>query len=124
MRITSTGGHPAVLVMLLALSCPDSATAGGAAPVGQSYPVRPYAVTEERQPCSDFTLLRRPYFGDTHVHTAWSFDASSQDTRNKPPQAYAFARGERGSGRRDQASGSDPRPPRAGRGRAYEGRPR
>ncbi len=55
----------------------------------------PYAIAEERQPCTDFTELRRPFFGDTHVHTGWSFDASSQDTRNKPAQAYGFARGER-----------------------------
>jgi hypothetical protein len=54
---------------------------------------RPYIMTEEREPCADFSPLRRPFFGDTHVHTAWSFDASSQDTRNKPPEAYAFARG-------------------------------
>jgi len=56
---------------------------------------RPFAVTEEREPCRNYTPLRRPFFGDTHVHTRWSFDASSQDTRNGPPQAYAFARGAR-----------------------------
>lgn len=57
--------------------------------------IAPYAVTEKRQPCAQYTATRRPFFGDTHVHTAWSFDASSQDTRNKPPQAYSFARGAR-----------------------------
>lgn len=56
---------------------------------------RPYAVTEHREPCTDYEPLRRPHFGDTHVHTAWSFDASSQDTRNKPADAYAFAKGAR-----------------------------
>lgn len=56
---------------------------------------RPYSLTEEREPCADFTPLRRPFFGDTHVHTALSFDASSQDTRNRPPEAYAFAKGAR-----------------------------
>jgi uncharacterized protein DUF3604 len=54
---------------------------------------RPYQVTEQRQPCSNFDALRRPHFGDTHVHTAWSFDANSQDTRNKPEDAYKFAKG-------------------------------
>ena len=48
-----------------------------------------------REPCADYSALRRPFFGDTHVHTALSFDASSQDTRNRPPQAYDFARGAR-----------------------------
>ena len=56
---------------------------------------RPYSLSEEREPCADYAVLRRPFFGDTHVHTALSFDASSQDTRNKPPQAYAFAKGAR-----------------------------
>ena len=50
--------------------------------------------TEEREPCSDYEPLRRPHYGDLHVHTAWSFDASTQDTRNKPIDAYRFAMGE------------------------------
>ena len=52
---------------------------------------RPYEITEVREPCADYEPLRRPHFGDTHVHTAWSFDASTQDTRNKPIDAYNFA---------------------------------
>ena len=55
----------------------------------------PYTITEEREPCSDYEPLRRPHFGDTHVHTAWSFDASSQNTRNTPVDAYNFAKGGR-----------------------------
>jgi len=50
--------------------------------------------TEQREPCADHAPLRRPHFGDLHVHTAWSFDASAQDTRNTPTDAYAFARGD------------------------------
>jgi hypothetical protein len=53
----------------------------------------PFTRTEEREPCSNYTPLRRPHFGDLHVHTAWSFDANSQDTRNKPADAYRFAQG-------------------------------
>ena len=45
-------------------------------------------------PCLDRDPLRRPFFGDTHVHTAFSFDASAQDTRNTPRDAYRFAKGE------------------------------
>ncbi len=37
---------------------------------------------------------RRAYFGDTHIHTRWSLDASTQGTRTTPDQAYKFARGE------------------------------
>ena len=55
---------------------------------------RPYPITEEREACAEYAPLRRPLFGDTHVHTAFSFDASIQDTRNTPRDAYRFARGE------------------------------
>jgi hypothetical protein len=50
--------------------------------------------TEQRAPCAEHDPLRRPFFGDTHVHTALSFDAMAQGTRNGPAEAYAFARGE------------------------------
>jgi hypothetical protein len=49
--------------------------------------------SEEREPCADYTPERRAFFGDFHVHTAWSFDASTQDTRNMPADAYRFAKG-------------------------------
>ena len=55
---------------------------------------RPYAVTETREECAEYTPLRRPFFGDTHVHTARSQDASTQDTRVTPAEAYRFAKGE------------------------------
>ena len=44
--------------------------------------------------CENFDPLRRPFFGDLHVHTRHSLDASTQGTRTSPRQAYAFARGE------------------------------
>ncbi len=55
----------------------------------------PFEVTEEREPCASRDPLRRPFFGDTHVHTTYSFDANSQDTRNTPRDAYRFAKGEK-----------------------------
>ena len=56
---------------------------------------RPYAVTEKREPCSHYDALKQPLFGDTHVHTALSFDANGQNTLNRPADAYRFAMGER-----------------------------
>ncbi|MDD9853929.1 MAG: DUF3604 domain-containing protein [Deltaproteobacteria bacterium] len=53
------------------------------------------APAAERAACASSDPLRRPFFGDTHVHTAFSFDASSQDTRNTPRDAYRFAKGQR-----------------------------
>ena len=55
---------------------------------------RAFERTERRAPCADFEPLRRPFFGDTHVHTALSFDAAGQGTRAGPREAYRFARGE------------------------------
>ncbi|MBW2272062.1 MAG: DUF3604 domain-containing protein [Deltaproteobacteria bacterium] len=52
-------------------------------------------MTEKRERCADYDHLRRPFFGDTHVHTTYSFDANAQDTRNTPRDAYRFAKGEK-----------------------------
>ncbi len=66
--------------------------ASGAA--AQDATTRPYRVTEQREPCAQYETTRRPFFGDTHVHTTHSQDASTQDTRVTPADAYRFAKGE------------------------------
>lgn len=57
-------------------------------------PAAAFERTEERADCASHEALRRPFFGDLHVHTAFSFDAWGQGTRNTPRDAYRFARGE------------------------------
>jgi hypothetical protein len=55
---------------------------------------KPYERTEQRDDCDNYNPLRAPFFGDTHVHTRYSLDASTQGTRTRPIEAYQFAMGQ------------------------------
>jgi hypothetical protein len=58
-------------------------------------PKPPFETTEERPRCAHYTATRQPFFGELHVHTQYSADAASLDTRNTPRDAYRYARGEK-----------------------------
>jgi len=49
--------------------------------------------TESRNPCAVSEPLRRPFFGELHVHTRLSFDAFPWDPPLGPRDAYLFALG-------------------------------
>jgi len=82
-----------VLTILMTLGLIASA---GAQDVGapsreqieKALPKSPYSPYANR----DFPT--RPFFGDTHLHTAFSFDAGAFGARLTPRDAYRFARGE------------------------------
>jgi hypothetical protein len=44
--------------------------------------------------CNDFNIYGNPYFGDTHAHTRYSFDAYIQGSEITPDEAYRYAKGE------------------------------
>ncbi len=90
-RCLSGGSLLVVLLSAQALASTDQGVGVSAQDVS---PARPYALTEERTPCANFAPQRQAFFGDLHVHTALSFDAATQDTRNRPSDAYRFAQGE------------------------------
>lgn len=75
----------ATLLPLLAAGCPD---------VEPPSPQEAPSYTEVREACAERDPLRKAYFGDLHVHTAFSFDAWTYDVRTTPADAYRFARGE------------------------------
>ncbi len=50
--------------------------------------------TEQREACLDRSAIRNAYFGDLHIHTAFSYDARPYGTLVTPADAYRFARGE------------------------------
>lgn len=65
----------------------------GAAGTASAQPVQDWTRTETRDDCVNYDEYRQPFFGDTHVHTAYSADSVLARNRNTPFDAYDFATG-------------------------------
>jgi len=79
------------VLMTLGLIAPAGAQDAGTPSreqIEKALPKPPYSPYANR----DFPT--RPFFGDTHLHTAFSFDAGAFGARLTPRDAYRFARGE------------------------------
>src|SRR5215472_17394698 len=83
----------AVALTTLLFSCGGDDHGTPPPPVTASTYPAPWQRTETREPCDDFAPLRQPYFGDLHVHTRLSADATIYGTKVGPRDAYDFARG-------------------------------
>lgn len=90
MLATPEGGYPR---KLLALGCALVLLWSGL--VSSREAVNAAVTSAARAPCSQTYPLNRAFFGDLHVHTRYSLDASTQGTRTSPAESYRFAKGER-----------------------------
>lgn len=69
------------------------AVVGEASPDQEVAP--PFELTEDRDRCDHYEPLKQPFFGELHLHTSYSMDAVSIDTRVTPADAYRYAAGQR-----------------------------
>jgi len=80
------------LMLALGVTLPSLATAQD---VGTPDPETLQAVTERPySPYAGGAVPNRVYWGDTHLHTAYSMDAGAFGARLGPEDAYRFARGD------------------------------
>jgi hypothetical protein len=59
----------------------------------QSQPTQDWTRTETRDDCTEYSALRSPFFGETHIHTQYSLDSAFVRVRTRPRDAYDFALG-------------------------------
>lgn len=85
----------ALAVTVAALSLPvHAADAPGLAAPDKAAAERAHSARPLYSPYAGRGFPTRPFFGDTHLHTAFSMDAGAFGARLAPSDAYRFARGE------------------------------
>ena len=94
MKTTALATTVASLLATSFVACAaDEATGGDAGTLDKdkaaaAFKKRPYS------PYADRNFPTRPFFGEQHLHTSFSFDAGAFGCRLTPSDAYRFARGE------------------------------
>ena len=84
-------------VASLALTLPAVAQGTAASDVGtldRAAAEKLFSTTRPYSPYAGRNFPTRPLFGDTHLHTSFSFDAGAFGARLGPADAYRFAKGE------------------------------
>ena len=90
--VFSALGRTGLAMAVLLLTQPNeidanpSKTSRALAPSGQPY-------SEDREPCSNRSELRQPFWGELHVHSQLSMDAWLWQVRGTPDEVYGFAQG-------------------------------
>jgi hypothetical protein len=81
------------VIMTLGLSL-SAFSSGGGIVTDDEASLNAAARTEPYSPYAERDFPNLPLWGDTHLHTAISFDAGAFGARLLPPDAYRFAKGE------------------------------
>ena len=89
----TTAAEPSAAVQL---GGPPTGAGTSTADTGEIKPADPNQFYKKPgySPYAGRNYPERPYFGDEHVHTAWSVDAGGSGTTLGPEEATRFARGE------------------------------
>jgi len=84
----------ATLAGLLAVGLALPAVAQDTGTLDKEVAERVHPAKRPYSPYAGRNLPTRPFFGDTHLHTGFSFDAGAFGARLGPKDAYRFAKGE------------------------------
>ena len=83
-RVESQLGHAAMVAassLAAVAGCGSARRPPATPPPAAEFPA-PWQRAEVREPCASFDPLRAPFFGDLHVHTKYSADASISGPRS------------------------------------------
>jgi Protein of unknown function (DUF3604) len=93
LRLSTQAAAITLMGLTLAFS-PSGFSAGGGLVTDDTSSLYAREKKETYSPYAQRNFPDRPLWGDTHLHTAISFDAGSFGARLLPPDAYRFAKGE------------------------------
>ncbi|MGZ8429872.1 MAG: DUF3604 domain-containing protein, partial [Candidatus Deferrimicrobiaceae bacterium] len=92
--MTRNAARSAVVAVLVALVLALPALAHDAGMLDKESAEKAFPSKPGYSPYAGRNFPTRPLFGDTHLHTGFSFDAGAFGARLTPRDAYKFARGE------------------------------